>query len=171
MANNEETQENLRDFGMQFPGGRRKTDNLGEKQYDARLNIKVPFKAGDWLAGNVKFGGMYRQKKRHRDYNEYKHWSFPSQKLISGQQSTPDGLSWEIPWVIMNDRNHVSMENMVGGHIDNFLDGRYNFGWYPDMDRANEMFDWFQNISQYYRAQGRNFVSPQQPGFERHFDI
>ena len=166
MANDEETQENLRDFGMEFPGGSRVTDDLEEQQYDARLNIKVPFKAGDWLAGNVKFGGMYRQKERHRDYNEYLHSSFPSQKLISGQQSTPDGISWEIPWVIMNDRNHVSMENMVGGHIDNFLDGRYNFGWYPDIDRANEMFDWFQNISQYYRAQGRNYVSDQQPGWE-----
>jgi len=165
MANDEETQDNLRDFGMEFPGDRI-TDDLSEKQYDARLNIKVPFTAGDWLAGNVKFGGMYRNKIRHRDYNQYKNHSYPFQKLVSGNQLTPDGISWRIPWVIMNDRNHVSMENMVGGHIDNFLDGRFNFGWYPDINKNNEIFDWWQGITNYYLSMGRNYISAQEPGWE-----
>jgi len=164
MANDEETQENLREFGMPGPGSRT-TDNLGEKQYDARLNIKVPFTAGEWLSGNVKFGGMYRNKNRHRDYNRYVYGGPPFHKLVSGMQTTPDGISWEIPWAILNNRNAVSMENMVGGSIDQFLDGRYNFGWYPDINKSNEIFDWWQSITGYYAPMGREYISPQEPGW------
>jgi len=70
MARDEQTQENLREYGMGGPGSRQ-TDRLSEKQYDARLNIKVPIQAGDWLTGNVKFGGMYRNKDRLRDFNRF----------------------------------------------------------------------------------------------------
>lgn len=164
MANDEETQDNLREFGMGGPGNR-VTDELGEKQYDARLNIKVPFNAGDWLSGNVKFGGMYRNKERHRDYNRYVYGGPPFHKLVSGIQVTPDGIPWSIPWVNLNDRNAVSMENMVGGHIDNFLDGRYNYGWYPNIDQANEIFDWWQTITGYYAPMGREYISAQEPGW------
>ncbi len=128
MVNDDETVESLREYGMGGPGSRQ-TDRLSEKQYDARLNIKVPIQAGDWLTGNVKFGGMYRIKDRIRDYNRYVYGGPPFHKLVSGIQTTPDGISWQIPWVNLNSRNGVSMENMVGGNIDDFLGGRYNFGW------------------------------------------
>ncbi len=165
MANDEETQENLREFGQPGPGNQT-TDDLSEQQYDARLNITVPLRAGDWLTGNVQFGGMYRYKNRHRDYNSYIYGGPPFHKLVSGIQTTPDGIPWEIPWVNLNDRNHVSMENMVGGNIDNFLDGRYNFGWYPDVDMQNEIFDWWQSITGYYKPMGANYISPQVPGWQ-----
>lgn len=168
MANDEDTQANLREFGMGGPGSRN-TDMLNEKQYDARLNIKVPFELTDWLSGNIKFGGMYRNKNRVRDYNRYVYGGPPFHKLVSGIQTTPDGIDWAIPWVNLNDRNHVSMENMVGGHIDQFLDGRYNYGWYPNVNQMNEIFDWWLNITDHYRAQGREYISPDQPGWQSVF--
>lgn len=165
MANDEQTQQSLREFGQGGPGNRT-TDELSEQQYDARLNITIPIQAGEWLSGNVKFGGMYRYKDRQRDYNRYIYGGPPFHKLVSGIQTTPDGISWEIPWVILNDRNHVSMENMVGGSIDNFLDGRYNFGWYPDAGMQNEIFDWWQSITGYYKPMGANYISAQEPGWQ-----
>ncbi|MCP4313942.1 MAG: TonB-dependent receptor [Bacteroidetes bacterium] len=168
MANDDPTEESLREYGMGGPGSRN-TDGLSEKQYDARLNIKVPIKVGEWLTGNVKFGGMYRMKDRARDYNRYVYGGPPFHKLISGIQTTPDGIIWEIPWVNLNIKNGVSMENMVGGNIDDFLGGRYNFGWYPNIDQMNEIFDWWQDITGYYRPQGRDYVSPEQPGWQEIF--
>lgn len=165
MANDEETQANLREFGMGGPGNRN-TDDLNEKQYDARLNIKVPFRLGDWLDGNIKFGGMYRQKDRLRDYNVYVYGGPPFHKLVSGIQTTPDGIKWEIPWAILNDQNAVSMENMVGGNIDEFLNGRYNFGWYPDVNKMDEIFNWWQDITGYYKPMGPNYISAQEPGWQ-----
>ncbi len=165
LANDEETQENLREFGMPGPGNRW-VDDLQEQQYDARLNIKVPFRAGDWLAGNVKFGGMYRHKDRDRDRDRFVYGGPPFHKLVSGIQTTPDGIDWAIPWVELNDRNHVSMENMVGGRIDEFLSGRFNFGWYPDVNKMNQIFDWWQDITTYYQAQGRSYISAMEPGWE-----
>ena len=168
MANDDETEESLREYGMGGPGSRI-TDKLSEKQYDARLNIKVPIQAGDWLTGNVKFGGMYRKKDRIRDRNNYVYGGPPFHKLVSGIQTTPDGISWQIPWVKLNDRNGVSMENMVGGNIDDFLGGRYNFGWYPNIDQMNEIFDWWQGITGYYHPMGRDRISDQQPGWQEIF--
>ncbi len=146
MALDEETQANLREFGMGGPGNRT-TDQLEEKQYDARLNLKIPFRLGDWFSGNIKFGGMYRHKDRVRDFDRFVYGGPPFHKLVSGIQTTPDGISWEIPWVDLNDRNAVSMEDMVGGRYDNFLGGRFNFGWYPDVNKMNQIFDWWEDIT------------------------
>ena len=168
LANDEETQENLREFGMGRPGARN-TDDLSEKQYIANLNLKVPFKISDRLSGSLKFGGMYRQKTRKRDYNTYSYGGPPFHKLISGIQTTPDGIDWTIPWVNLNERNAVSMENMVGGRIDDFLGGKYNFGWYPDIGKMNQIFDWWLGAISHYQAQGREYISPEQPGWQSVF--
>ncbi|MEN8156639.1 MAG: TonB-dependent receptor [Bacteroidota bacterium] len=165
MANDEETLEDLREYGMPGPGSR-SVDNLHEEQYDARLNIKVPVRLGDLASGNIKFGGMYRHKNRERDYNVYHYGGPPFYKLISGIQTTPDNIDWVLPWVEINDQNWVSMENMVGGRMDGFLNGRYNFGWYPDVVKMNEVFDWWLDLTSYYKAQGRDYKSDMEPGWE-----
>ena len=164
MANDEDPDK----FGMGGPGSN-STDKLKENQYNAALNFEIPFQIGEWFSGNVKFGGMYRYKNRNRDYNSFVYGGPPFHKLISGIQTTPDGIEWKIPWARINDRQEVSAADMVGGSIDNFLDGQFNFGWYPDVDKMNEVFDWWINMTDYYRAQGRDYVSPQQPGWQKIF--
>ncbi|MEN8203871.1 MAG: TonB-dependent receptor [Bacteroidota bacterium] len=157
-AHTEKTAENLYNFGMPGPGSD-VVDELRETQYDARLNIKVPFST-DLVSGNIKFGGQYKHKERFRDYDVRVYGGPPFHKLITGIQTTPDGIDWTIPWVTLNQNNHVEMTNMVGGEMGEFLQGGYNFGWYPDINKANEIYDWWQEITQYYFVQGRDVWMP-----------
>ena len=158
-ANDEETQSNLRDFGMGGPGSWT-TDKLNEKQYDVRLNVKVPVRIGDVITGNVKVGGQYKFKDRSRDKDRYSGASPNWYKLITGSATTPDGIDWVVPWVILNERNAISMENMVGGQNTDFLGGAYDFGWYPDISMMNEVQQWWRDITEYYRPQGANVYQP-----------
>jgi len=55
--------------------------------------------------------------------------------------------------------------------MDNFLGGRYNFGWFPNINQMNEIFDWWQDITGYYHPMGRDYVSAQVPGWQLIFGL
>jgi TonB-dependent receptor len=77
-----------------------------------------------------------------------------------------DGTFW-------NDDINISPENYdENGHIygsylldqsnynDNFLNEGYNFGWYPNMDRVNEVLDWYDDMTNYAFNRGQDYWQP-----------
>ena len=159
-ATNIADEETLNNFGLPGTFGSDIIDDLKEEIYDARLNISIPFNISNNISGNIKFGGQYKHKERLRDADTRVWGSHPTIKLVSGTQTTDDGIDWTLPWVNINKDNNIAMGDMVGGEITDFLNGRYDFGLYPDINKANEIYDWWQELTQYYLEQGRDVWMP-----------
>lgn len=167
MANNEQTHENLKTYGL---GGRsvvapnfsKALNEQNDSQYEAHVDITVPFQIGNSILLDLKAGGQYKYKDRNRDYDLVVWHSNVFQDFITGTTSTGDDINWieGLEWVTLNDNSAVSMENMVGGNIDDFLGGDYVFGWYPDVDKINQMYNYWVPMVEYYRAQGREVWEP-----------
>jgi len=167
MANNEITPENLRTYGL---GGRsviapnfnKMLNEQNEDQYEAHVDLTLNFHLSQTILMDLKFGGQYKHKNRKRDYDQYVWHSNVFQDYITGRSTTGDGIDWTqgLEWVTLNDNSAVSMENMVGGTIDDFLGGKYIFGWYPDVDKINQIYDYWVPMMDYYRAQGREVWEP-----------
>lgn len=167
MANNEQTPENLRTYGL---GGRsviapnfsKGLNQQNDKQYEAHLDITVPIHITNAILLELKVGGQYKYKDRNRDFDLVVWHSNVFQDFITGRTTTGDGINWikGLEWVTLNNNQAVSMENMVGGTIDNFLGGKYVFGWYPDVNKINQMYDFWVPMVEYYRAQGKDVWEP-----------
>jgi len=167
MANNEQTHENLRTYGL---GGRsvvapnfsKALNDQTESQYEAHVDVTLPFQIGNAILIDLKVGGQYKYKDRKRDYDLVVWHSNVFQDFITGKTTTGDDINWleGLEWVTLNDNSAVSMENMVGGSIDDFLGGGYVFGWYPDVDKINQMYDYWVPMVEYYRAQGQEVWEP-----------
>jgi TonB-dependent receptor len=167
MANNEQSQENLRSYGL---GGRsivapnfyKALNEQNEDQYETHVDISMPFQIGTSILVDLKIGGQYKYKNRNRDFDLVVWHSNVFQDFITGAKSTGDGINWleGLEWVTLNENAAVSMENMVGGSIDNFLGREYVFGWYPDVDKINQIYDYWIPMVEYYRAQGQEVWEP-----------
>ena len=55
----------------------------------------------------------------------------------------------------------VNSLSLVDHHVTNFYDGEYNFGWYPSLDRLNQLWDWWNNLSNNLIAEGKQAVIDQ----------
>jgi len=167
MANNEQTPENLRTYGL---GGRsviapnfnKNMNEQNEDQYEAHIDFTVPFHITDAIKIDLKVGGQYKYKNRKRNFDQIVWHSNVFQDYITGKSTTGDGINWTegLEWVTLNSNSAVSMENMVGGSIDNFLGGNYVFGWYPDINKINQIYDYWVPMMDYYRAQGQEVWEP-----------
>jgi TonB-dependent receptor len=116
-----------------------------DKNTTAYVNVTVPFKIGGSIDGTVKFGGMYREKNRFRD-----------DQVGSGNQNSsvnvigPKFLSDSIDWITLNQFGNISAVGLEDRKVDNFLNGDYNFGYNFNMDRMNQMYSEWMDITKYY---------------------
>jgi TonB-dependent receptor len=167
MANNEQTQENLRTYGLGgrsviAPNFQKNLNEQNEAQYEAHIDLIRSFQITDAILLELKMGGQYKHKDRNRDFDLVVWHSNVFQDFITGKRTTGDGINWieGLEWITLNDNSAVSMENMVGGSIDNFLGGEYIFGWYPDVNKINKIYDYWIPMMDYYRAQGPKVWGP-----------
>jgi len=119
-----------------------------DKNISTYLNLKVPYKIGDFIAGHVKAGGMYRNKKHKQDIQA------GSQQMITNQFAKPmlaDSLDWLVP---SGSQGQLSLLGMRDFKVDNFLGNQYDYGYYYDFDRLNEITDMWAKISDFYYPQG-----------------
>jgi TonB-dependent receptor len=123
-----------------------KTDSKTEdKNYTVYLNLTAPFKIGGSIEGTVKFGGMYREKNRFRN-----------DQVGSGNQNSsvnvvgPTFLADSIDWVVRNDQGNISAVGLEDKKVDNFLGGDYNFGYKFNMDRLNQLYSEWMDITKYF---------------------
>ncbi len=167
MANNEQTPENLRTYGLGgrsviAPNSNKLLNQQNENQYEAHVDVTLPIHITNAILINLKIGGQYKYKDRKRDFDQIVWHSNVFQDFITGSTTTGDGINWieGLEWVTLNDNSAVSMENMVGGTIDDFIGGNYVFGWYPDVNKINQMYDFWVPMVEYYRAQGKEVWEP-----------
>ncbi len=167
MARNEQTMENLRTYGLGgrsviAPNFQKGLNNQNDHQYEAHFDLTIPFRFSDAVSADLKFGGQYKYKSRNRDFDMIVWHSNVFQDYITGRLTTGDGIDWTkgLEWVTLNDNNAVSMENMVGGTLDDFMGGKYIFGWYPDVGKINQIYDYWTSMLDYYRAQGQEVWEP-----------
>jgi TonB-dependent receptor len=116
----------------------RKDQNL-----TAYMDIKVPFHIGDNVHGYVKFGGKYRKKERYVDITSGSNGQHPfiAEKWYDA-----------MPWLEMSERggntyNPYTLEGFEDYVVDDFLGGEYDYGWYFDTDKMNEVSDWWEDFT------------------------
>ena len=128
--------------------------NFTEKNMTGYLNFKIPFKIGEFIAGNVKFGGTYRTKTRLQDVLS------GAQGLINnrGQQLLLDELSWLRTGG--RQQKGITAEGLQDFQVNNFMDGKYNYGSFYDLNKLNQITDTWSNLSESYYAQGENVYLP-----------
>ena len=105
---------------------------LEDKNYTGFLDFTVPYRLGDIVSGNIKFGGRYRVKYRLRDKTA------GTAGTGSGNPYSTAVLVEEIPWLVQN-QSDVTAVNVQDHIVDDFLNGDYFFGWYFNYDRLNEI--------------------------------
>jgi TonB-dependent receptor len=126
-------------------GFSRTNSKTEDKNLTGYMNVTVPFKLGGLIEGSVKFGGMVREKKRFRD-----------DQVGTGNQNAsvnvigPEFLSNAIDWITLNEFGNISAVGLEDKKVDNFLNGDYNFGYSFNMDRMNQMYSKWMDITRYY---------------------
>ena len=125
-----------------------------DKNLTSYLNIKIPYNIGEIVNGYLKFGGSYRKKERLQNYTVGRQLM---DRNTEGRQMLIDSLNWI---VIDGSNNDISAAGLATYPIDNFLDGKYDYGWYLNFDKLNNLTDMWENISNYYYSQGENVWQP-----------
>ena len=125
--------------------------DLLQKNFTPYFDIKLPFDFGSSISGYIKGGGKYNYINRIGSFLSAS--QYPNRSSVFGTLAAAD-----INWVKLNPSQAVNALGMVDHNVNNFLSGQYNFGWYPNMDRLNQVWDWWNNLSNYYLAQGSQVV-------------
>ncbi len=127
-----------------------KTDDKNIQTY---LNVSVPFKIGELISGNVKFGGIYREKNRKRDDQV----GFQN---VGANQFLPRILQDSLDWVVTDDIPRLLAVGLEGEKVDNFLNGDYNYGYTFNIDRLNQLSNTWTAVSDYAYALGPSYYLP-----------
>ena len=119
-----------------------------DKNLSTYLNVKVPYKIGDFIAGHVKAGGMYRNKKHKQDIQA------GGAVMATNQFAKPmlvDSLDWLVP---SGAQGQLSLVGMRDFKVDHFLGNQYDYGYYYAFDKLNQITDMWAKISDFYYPQG-----------------
>jgi TonB-dependent receptor len=138
------------------------TRKMHDKNINAYLNLSVPYKLGEQISGNIKFGGMYRVKSRFRDD------LLGTAPAASGaNQYLPRQIADSLNWIVRNSGDNISAIGLGDQKVDNFLNGDYNFGYNFNMGRLNQITNTWDDISNYYYALGPSVYLPMKSGYQR----
>jgi TonB-dependent receptor len=119
-------------------------NDLLQRDITLDFNIKMPFSLSDDCSGYLKGGAKY--KNTVRNVNSYTSTQSPDNQF---SVLAKESLDWVDPSGV-----RLNAVPFVGGTISDFLGGQYNFGWYPNVDRLNQLWDWWNDFSNNLIAQG-----------------
>ena len=122
-----------------------RTANDGSsKEVNAYINSKIPYEFGSSISGYIKLGAQYKVNSGRSNYDSR---SIP----VGGLSKWGDFAISSFPWATETPTgSSFTMAGFYDHTVNNFLKGQYNFGWYPNINRLNSIFDWWNNISNYY---------------------
>lgn len=129
-----------------------KSDHLEERNLNPFLNIKIPYQLGSSINGYIKFGGMYRSTQRKRDATAGGLNVPASPYFITLMPQTYD-------WCEVSNFN-ITMNNVEDYMIKDFLNGQYDFGWYFNTDRLNDLTTFWNTESMEAYALGEEYYLP-----------
>ncbi|MCL5028327.1 MAG: TonB-dependent receptor, partial [Bacteroidetes bacterium] len=124
----------------------RQANDLLEKNIDTYINFKIPFNLGDYISAYVKFGIKYKETSRDRNFDS-KHAGI---SVIGDIPQFGEYATKSLPWAGISTIGTLSMVGLYDYAVSNFLKGQYNFNWYPNITKLNQIFDWWNNFSNYY---------------------
>ncbi len=106
------------------------------------IDVKLPYKFSDKIFGFIKFGGKYIRKKRLTDVS------------VGGMQIETNIdfrtlLKNQFDFINYNPekQDQISINGMETKQIPDFLNGDYNYGWYFDFNKLNQITDWWDQTS------------------------
>lgn len=151
--------------GLNYNTSKSKSINI-----DTRINLELPYTIGDLISGSLKWGGRYKRQNYEQETYGVNKGSFYFPRILMKANGylveREDGTYW-------NDDINISPENYdQNGHIfgsylldqskynDNFLNEGYNFGWYPNWSRVNELLDWYDDMTNYAFNRGMDYWQP-----------
>ncbi len=135
LANDKYTIKNMKN--MIFGGIFLWPKKMKEQNLAGYVNSKVPFRLGQKITGNIKFGGKYRYKTRLQDEDR-------SMQSVASNPPMKRWMAKKWPWIVRQQAGGepaITAINFRDYDIHNFLHGKYDFGWYPDIGKLNEITD------------------------------
>jgi TonB-dependent receptor len=129
---------------------------MTDKNLDAYANLTIPLKIGDKIKASVKTGYAYRNKNRLRDVNG------GSTQAGTNQFFRRDIVK-DLPWIVADAAGNITAEGMQDGSVNDFLNGRYNFGPTFNFDRLNQITDSWDKTSEFWFNQGEAVWITQYP--------
>lgn len=150
------------------PGLDHSTSSSKNIDADVRINMELPFKIGNIISGKLKWGGRYKRQDYQQKTFGIKKESYYFPEILMGKTSVfrEDGTRW-------NDDIHLTPNDYdINGQVlgtylldnsnynNNFLNQGFNFGWYPNMSRTNELLDWYDNLTNYAYSRGQEYWQP-----------
>lgn len=173
LAQIENTPESINEYGLANiafaqPGMTHKTSESKNMNIDARINMELPYKIGDMISGNLKWGGRYKCQDYDKESYGVRKESHFFPEILLGITPVPreDGSLWNddisIPSEGISDNGQILGSYLLdqSDYNDNFLDDAYSFGWYPNMDRVNEVLDWYDDMTNYAYNRGQEYWQP-----------
>ena len=123
-----------------------------EKESASGINLQYDFKLNNQISGNIKLGTKSKVKKRKHDRgNEYAYFGYVA--VQDKRDSTINAIPWLAERVPLGTRYPT-----YGAFIDydynlgEIFDGRYTIGPFLDLDKGNELFDFWRGDPFYTSA-------------------
>jgi TonB-dependent receptor len=113
-------------------------ESVDDRDLTGQIDFKLPYVLGTFLTGYFKFGGKYRSKNRNVDKTRW--WSSHFGVDYLGADGNPG--NWEL-----TSAQRVKLSNFIdpGFKVDNYMDGKYDFGLGLDVDKLNNFLTTYRN--------------------------
>ncbi len=121
------------------------SNDLLEKHTDFDINCKVPFNLTNYISAYIKIGAEYKIDSR----NERPNYESQTVAYWINTGFAPAAVK-ALPWASVTSYNGLATSSFYGGILSNFIKGQFNFGFMPNLDRLNQLFDWWNNFSYNY---------------------
>ncbi len=126
------------------------SSDLMQKNRTLYYDFKIPFKFGDALSGHIKTGGKYKYDTRVVDFMMANQFAATNPKMGKYISDTDY-------WLEMNGAK-ITASPFYDHTVGNFLNNQYNFGWYPNLTRLNQIWDAWNDFSTKLIAKGIDSV-------------
>jgi len=127
-------------------------DTLKQVNYIAKLDIEVPFKFGDKLAGFLKFGGKYQTESRTRSGQNYRDWS------IALFQDQVTNIHNNDPRDLASDANNIPlMSNFYDTKGKDLMNNQYHMYSYIPESQLRDWYNYHYKVGD--RAAGNEMVN------------
>jgi len=170
MENNTETlnRYKLANAPQNEPGTTSTKASSSNLKTDVRINLELPFKFGSFISGSLKWGGRYKSENYEEDSYSVTKTSASFPKILFGTHVIPkdDATTWNSATPLTAgdyDANGWVMGSYLldnANYNSNFLNQGYNFGWYPNMGKVNQLLDWWDDLTNYAFDKGQDFWQP-----------
>ena len=121
------------------------------------FDLKVPFNFGKSISGYIKGGGKYNYINRKGNYINATNII---DRTVINEVVSAEGLSW----AKLNSTG-ITAAGLLDHEVSDFLDGQFNFGWYPKMDRLNQLWEAWNNYGNAALSKGTREANSRITGF------